>query len=230
MKADIYKIENSVEKVLNYKNTLFLDGNEFLLVKSKLKGVFYKVYYPYVDSEKVIIYRDALPDVTLFKIHSYSLLRHQDILGSILSLNVSPSYLGDIIVDSLNYYFYIMSDLKNFIKDNLISIGSSKIVLEEISIDYMKDYKRKYLENEIIVSSFRIDNILSKIIGTNRNNVLEIIKNKEVILNYNILNKSSYILKENDIFSIRRVGKFKFVGVVNHTKKDNLIVKYLKYL
>ena len=230
MKSDIYKIDNSAEKVLHGKNTLFLDGNEFMLVKSKLKNVPYNVYYPYVDSEKVIIYSKDIPKVSLFKIKSYGILRHQDILGSILSLNISSSYLGDIIVDNDNYYFYIMNELSDFIKDNLIIIGSNKVVLEEISLDLMNDYRRKYKEFEIIVSSLRIDNILSKIIGTNRNSILDIIKNKEVILNYNILTKSSYIVKENDIFSIRKVGKFKFVGIVNHTKKDNLIVKYLKYI
>ena len=32
-------------------------------------------------------------------------LRHQDILGAILSMNISPSFLGDIIIDNNNYYF-----------------------------------------------------------------------------------------------------------------------------
>ena len=35
MKTDIYKIQNSIEKVLNDKPTLFLDQNEFNKVKSK---------------------------------------------------------------------------------------------------------------------------------------------------------------------------------------------------
>ena len=37
-------------------------------------------------------------------------------------------------------------------------------------------------------------------------------------------------LKENDIFSIRRYGKYKFVGIVKSTKKNNFIVRYLKYI
>ena len=128
---DIYKIDNSIERVINGRHTLFLDGKEFKLVKDRLKNKNYNIYYPYKSSEKVILYVDNIPKVSLFKINSYKELRHQDILGSILSLNVSSSYLGDIIIDDNNYYFYIMSDLSNFIKDNLISIGNSKITLEE---------------------------------------------------------------------------------------------------
>ena len=227
---DIYKIDNSIERVINGRHTLFLDGKEFKLVKDRLKNKNYNIYYPYKSSEKVILYVDNIPKVSLFKINSYKELRHQDILGSILSLNVSSSYLGDIIIDDNNYYFYIMSDLSNFIKDNLISIGNSKITLEEIDLNILKDYERKYEANELIVSSLRIDTVISRIIKTNRTNVLEKIKNKEVILNYEILSKNSYILKENDIFSIKRYGKFKFIGIINSTKKNNLVIKYLKYI
>ena len=230
MKTDYYKIDNSIERIINNKSTLFLDQKELKSVKSRLKKQQYKEYYPYKDSEKVILYTDSIPQVVLFKIKSYEKLRHQDILGSILSLNISSSYLGDIIIDDNSYYFYILSELKEFIKNNFISVGKNSITLEEISLDYLKDYERNYEKNEIIVSSTRIDNVLSKIIGTNRETILKKIKDKEIILNYEILTKASYILKENDVFSIRRYGKYKYIGISKHTKKDNLIIEYLKYI
>ena len=227
---DIYKIDNSIEKIKNNKSTLFLDNSEFKKVISKLKKNEYKIYYPYKDSEKVILYTNNIPKISLFKIKSYNKLRHQDILGSILSLNISNNYLGDIIIDDDNYYFYIISDLKDFIKDNLVMIGKNKISLEELDLSALEEYERKYEENELIVSSLRIDTVISRIIKTNRDKVIEKIKDKEVILNYEILSKNSYILKENDIFSIRKYGKYKFIGVINNTKKDNLVIKYLKYI
>ena len=95
---------------------------------------------------------------------------------------------------------------------------------------YLKDYKRSYESHEIIVTSLRIDNVISKIIGVNRKDIIDKIKNKEVILNYEELTKTSYNLKENDVFSIKRYGKYKFVNVLNKTKKNNLVIKYLKYV
>ena len=127
-------------------------------------------------------------------------------------------------------YVYIENNLSTYIKDNLNIIGNKKVVLEEVSLDVLKDYERKYEENEIIVSSIRIDSIVSSIIKSSRSKALEKIKNKEVIVNYEVMSKNSYLLKENDIFSIRRYGKYKFVGIVKSTKKDNYIVKYLKYV
>lgn len=230
MKTDIYKINNSIEKLLEKKHTYFLDQKEYKQVIFKLKKYDYEVYLPYKTSEKVILYVNEEPKVTLFKINSYEKLRHQDILGTLLGLNISASYIGDIIIDNDNYYFYILSSLKLFIKDNLNMIGKNHVTIEEIDLSVLKNYERKYEEYQLIVSSLRIDNVVSKIIKTNRTTVIDKMKNKEIIVNYEVLTKGSYVLKENDVFSIRKYGKYKFIGIVNNTKKDNLIIKYLKYI
>ena len=94
----------------------------------------------------------------------------------------------------------------------------------------MKDYKKKYEIKNMIVSSLRMDTIVSKITNTSRNNSIELIKNKNVILNYSILKDGSITLKENDIFSIRRYGKYKFSKVIKNTKKDNIVIEYFKYI
>ena len=39
-----------------------------------------------------------------------------------------------------------------------------------------------------------------------------------------------FLIKENDIFSIRRYGKYKFISIVNTTRKDNYIIRYQKYI
>ena len=177
-----------------------------------------------------MLYTEKIPIVKLFKINTAEKIRHQDILGSLFALNIDSSFFGDIVLYKDDYYVYIENNLANYIKDNLNMIGNKKIVLEEVSLDVLKDYERKYEEKEMIVSSLRIDGIVSSIINSSRSKALEKIKNKEVIVNYEVMSKNSYLLKENDIFSIRRYGKYKFVGVVKSTKKDNYIVKYLKYL
>ena len=230
MKSDIYKINNAVEKIKSGNSTLFLDQREYKLVTSKLKKHEYKVYYPYKDSEKVMLYIGNIPIIKLFKINTAEKIRHQDILGSLFALNIDSSFVGDIVLYNDDYYVYIENNLSTYIKDNLNIIGNKKVVLEEVSLDVLKDYERKYEENEMIVSSLRIDSIVSSIIKSSRSKALEKIKNKEVIVNYEVMSKNSYLLKESDIFSIRRYGKYKFVGIVKSTKKDNYIVKYLKYI
>lgn len=230
MKSDIYKINNAVEKIKNGKNTLFLDGREFKLVTAKLKKQEYKIYYPYKDSEKVMLYTGKIPNIKLFKIYTVEKLRHQDILGSLFALNIDSSCLGDIVLFNEEYYVFVTVDMSSYVKDNLKLIGKSKVTLEEVNLDTLDDYERTYEEHEIIISSLRIDNVVSAIINSSRSKAMDKIKNKEVIVNYEVMNKNSYVLKENDIFSIRKYGKYKFVGIIKSTKKNNYIVKYLKYL
>lgn len=230
MKSDVYKINNAVEKIKTGKNTQFLDGRELKIVTGKLKKNEYNVYYPYKDSEKVMLYTGKVPKVKLFKIYTVENIIHQDILGSLFALNIDSSYFGDIVLYNDYYYVFVSEDLALYIKDNLKMIGNKKVSLEEVDLSVLDNYERNYEDKEIIVSSLRIDNIISGIINTSRKVALDKIKNKEVIVNYGVMNKNSYILKESDIFSIRRYEKYKFVGIVKSTKKNNFIVRYLKYI
>ena len=177
-----------------------------------------------------MLYTGKVPKVKLFKIYTVENIRHQDILGSLFSLNIDSSYFGDIVLFNGYYYVFVSKDLALYLKDNLKMVGNKKVSLEEVDLSVLDNYERKYEEKEIIVSSLRIDNIISGIINTSRKVALDKIKNKEVIVNYDVMNKNSYILKENDIFSIIRYGKYKFVGIVKSTKKNNFIVRYLKYI
>lgn len=94
----------------------------------------------------------------------------------------------------------------------------------------MKGYQRSYHKQEYIVSSLRIDTIAAKLIGCNRETVKEKISAKEIIVNYEPLKKNNYLLKEGDIFSIKGVGKFKYIQIIGITKKDNYIIELDQYI
>ena len=230
MKSDIYKIKNAVEKIKNGRNTLFLDGRELKLVTSKLKNDEYNIYYPYKDSEKVMLYTGKVPLVRLFKINTVEKIKHQDVLGSLFALNIDSSYVGDIVLYDGSFYVYVSNELANFVKDNLTMVGKCKITLQEVPLALLDDYERSYEKYEVIVSSARIDSVVSSIINSSRTKAIEKIKNKEVIVNYEVMNKNSYVLKQNDVFSIRRYGKYRFVGIIKNTKKNNYVVKCMKYI
>lgn len=50
-----------------------------------------------------------------------------------------------------------------------------------------------------------------------------------VFVNYEVRHSVSYILKGNDIFSVRMYGKYKFKGLIKITKKNNRIIECLRY-
>lgn len=225
----IYTVEKIVEKVLYSNSTNFVEIKYLNRVKKELKNVKYNIYEPFIGATKVILY-NKMPNIKIYEIISSNDLRHQDILGTLYSLNISDEMFGDVVIWNNRYFIIILSSIDNYIKSNLISIRNSKVDLIEKNPYYLKDYKQEYEECIIIVPSIRVDVIVSKIINSSRSNALEKIKNGVIYLNYELLTKPTYMLKENDIFSIRKYGKYKFNGIINETKKGNIIVNISKYV
>ena len=225
----MYTVEKNLNKLNHNQPTFFLDPKEQQELKKKLKKDTYKVYKPYIDSEKNIFYKKEKPKVILYEIKSKIPLEHREILGTLFSLNITSELFGDIIITNNHYYIYILENIAPYIKNNLLMIKNSHIELIERPLETLKSYKKEFEQIELIASSNRIDTVIERLIQTSRPNVLEKIKNKEIMLNYDILKNNSYLLKENDIFSIRRYGKFQYIGIKKETKNKNYIIECKKY-
>lgn len=229
-KKDYYIIEKNINKVIRGESTSFLDQNISKQVLSKLKGYNYNIYYPYQDSEKVIIYSQEVPKIKVLEIISYDTLTHREILGSLFGLNISSELFGDIIITNNHYYIMIIDSIYELIKNEYNMVGYHHIKLKEVPIEIISNYKRVYQEIEFIVTSLRIDTVISRLIGTSRENIKKYFNEDSIILNYEVCHKINYNLIENDIFSIKKHGKYKFIGIVKESKKGNYIIKCLKYI
>ena len=225
----MYTIEKSLNKLKHNQSTFFLDPKEQLELKKKLKKDAYQIYMPYPESEKNIFYTTNKPRIILYEIISKTPLEHREILGTVFSLNITSELFGDIIINNNHYYIYVLEQIAPFIKSNLLRIKNTNIELKEVPLDTLRDYKKEYEKIEIITSSLRIDTVIARLIQTSRPNVIEKMKNKEIILNYDILKNNSYQLKENDVFSIRRFGKYKYIKIIKQTKNSNFIIECHKY-
>ena len=225
----MYKIEKNLNRLYRKETTFFLDPKEQLELTKKLKKEPYQIYIPYPDSEKNIFYIKEEPKVILYKIKSKIPLEHREILGTLFSLNITSELFGDIVITNNHYYIYVLESIAPYIKNNLLLIKNSHVELIEVPLETLKEYHKEYETIEIIASSTRIDTVISRLIQTSRPNIIEKIKNKEIILNYDILKNNSYQLKENDIFSIRRYGKYQYIGIKKETKSKNYIIECKKY-
>lgn len=229
MKTNNYNIEKILDCLENRGYTNFLNQQELMMVKGKLHKNQYHIYELYQDSNKVILYKTNKPLIKLYRINNSQDLRHQDILGTIFSLGIAEDMFGDIFRYKGEFYIFIMPLIEEYLKYNLVSIKNNNVSLEEVVLSLACNFKQEYIEKEIIVSSLRIDNVIANLIHCNRNDILTKFKDKEIILNYNIELKPTRVLRENDVFSIKRVGKYKFGGIIKNTKKGGYIVLILMY-
>lgn len=229
-KQDKILIENSIEKIRKGKSTNFLDSREIKLIIPYLNKykIDYNIFYPYEEASYGIIYNN-LPNLSLLRIKTKNKLRHQDIMGSLYNLNLSKGIIGDIIIHN-QYDIVVMDYMSDYIINNLTMISRYNVSLEKRDIAEIRDYVPGYETLTLNVSSNRIDLVISKIINKSRNDVIDLIKKKEIILNYDVLSKNNYLLKEGDVFSIHKYGKYKFVRIVGTTKKERLIMEIKKFV
>ena len=86
---------------------------------------------------------------------------------------------------------------------------------------------RLFVENFLV---YGLGGIISKIVPTSRSKALDMIKDKMILLNLEEIRNDSTILKENDILSIRKYGKYKIGKSKNLSKKKNIILEIIKYI
>ena len=229
-KEDI-NISNIIEKLERGLNSNFIDPTiekKIISILNKLK-IEYQIYIPFQDAINHIIYKKELPNISILKVRNDN-FTHQDIMGSFFSLGLNKNIIGDIVLLDDYVSILVRSIHADYLIQNFTKIKNKNIRFELEDLSMLNNLKINKEKIEIIIPSNRIDNVISKLIHINRKEIDKLISKKEIILNYEILKNNSYKLKENDIFSIRRYGKYKYIGVIKKTKKDNLIVEVLKFV
>lgn len=224
-----WKIQSNIEKIERGGSTNFLNKKDIYTITKILdkRNVKYQVFIPYEDAEKQVIYVNN-KNVTLYLMKTKEKLTHPKILGTLFSLSLVEDCFGDIIIDKDHYYIMIVDKIKKYMETNFIKVGKIKVSLEERDFSEIEDYQLSYQERKLSISSLRIDNVVAKLIPTSRKKAIEEISNQRVTINYELLKNNNYIVKENDIFSIRGVGKFKVVSTTNTNEKYILILyKYI---
>ena len=151
-------------------------------------------------------------------------------MGSLFGLNIASELFGDIIITNNHYYIMVIDKIYELIINNFNMVGNHPIKLKEVNLDILNTYQRKYQNIDLIVSSLRIDNVISSVVGTSREQIKKKFLDDEIILNYEVCHKINYELKENDVFSIRKYGKYKYIGIIKETKKNNYIIGINKYI
>lgn len=239
----ILDLQSVVKVSEKYKSTDFLTFSEIAIARSVLnffKDIKYEETGLSINAERKIFIISSLDiDLTatlteiisMIKIsHLPTTIIHRDVLGSLLSLGINRSKVGDIFFVGRDAYIIIKKELETFLLENFNQIGNHKIKATLDHIENGYDLDHNYKSIELIVSSLRIDNIVSSVVNTSRSKSLMLVDKGSVKLNGVTDLKKNQMIVENDVFSIKGIGKFKFAGIKGSTKKGNLILQLKEYI
>lgn len=214
----------------------FLNLNEINLLKSAKTDSPYTLYGGYENADRcVAAFGDEIFDYPIACIKVEPLqqkfadkLTHRDFLGALMNLGIEREMLGDIkIIDNTGYIF-CLEKISKYIIENLSGIKHTSVKCQVID-ETPKILNRLPDEEEYIVSSLRIDTVVSTVFKISRSAASQLVNQEKIFINSKIIYKDSVQLKENDIVSVRGYGKFIYSQTVNETKKHKIVAAIRLY-
>lgn len=220
-----------------YTFTEFLSPAEQNLLRFSVKGVPYHFEGGYENFEKAICifgseelcgYVESAP-ISYIKIEPCSIkfsgeLAHRDFLGSIMSLGIRRSTVGDILVKDNTAYAPCFDNIADYICENLFEIKHTNVHCSKI--DFIpEDVIPRPIENEFVVASERLDSVIASVYKLSRSESKGLCEHEKVFVGGIPVLNASYAPKENDIISVRGHGKFIYCGIKLETKKGRLRCK-----
>lgn len=157
-------------------------------------------------------------------------LSHRDFLGSILSLGIKRELIGDILVGENKCYVIVQDSFAEHIVNSICKIGNVGVKARICSRNEAIFYESNFEENTVIISSLRLDCVISALCNKSRADASKFILSDKVMVNHESILSVSKTVCEGDVISVRSVGKFKIGEVISKTKKERLVLSYKKYI
>lgn len=156
-------------------------------------------------------------------------LSHRDYLGAILNLSIDRRKIGDILVCEKKAYVFCITQIASYIIENLCKVKHTNINTEIIDFAYAEQKPQPKIETTS-VSSIRLDTLLAANFTQSRNQLTELIKNGKVFVNGKEITSVHFVPNENDIISVRGLGRFVYKGIVSISKKNKFRIEIAKYM
>lgn len=222
----------------------FLNLNELNILHTIPKTELHSSYvtfggYDYSERQMVAFLPDALCyeyvyPISILKISPLQKkfadkLSHRDYLGSILNLGIERCKIGDILVEDDYAILFIHQSLELFMLDELRRIKHTSVMT---TIEDFQDFQYVPKTKEIkgTVSSVRLDSLLALAFASSRSKLVAYIEGGKVFVNGKLITSNGYQIKEQDIVSVRGLGRFRFDEVMSQTKKGRYYVTIQLYV
>ncbi|MFZ7122053.1 MAG: YlmH/Sll1252 family protein [Eubacteriaceae bacterium] len=157
-------------------------------------------------------------------------ITHRVVLGSILNLGITRETIGDIIIADNEVQIIAKTHIAKYIYSNLYDFNKRPFKMELKPIKEIKRREQKYLIDKVIVTSFRIDAIISSAYGISRALSTDMIKKGGVKVNYEYIYKTSISVQIKDMISVKGKGRFIIDELLGSTKKGRKKIQIKKYL
>lgn len=227
---------DQVERAENGKIiiTKFLTLREQAIYKEIVKGrdvdLKFAGGYPFAERRKgSLVLRDITIDVD-YKIDCLKItynkryldITHRNVLGTLMSLGLDRSLFGDIVLGDEEVFIFVSQDIVPVLLNEFTHINNVPIKISLYADEVL--IQPRYDQKEIIISSMRIDNLVSHVYNLSRDSTKKHIQEGLVYRNFLVCKDADEICQAGDIISVRKFGRFQVGELLRTTKTGKLVV------
>ena len=156
-------------------------------------------------------------------------LTHRDYLGSLLGLGIERSTIGDILVDEDGAFVFCLERIAPFLLENLIQVKKTSVTVTKI--EHQEELPSPKVQTLVkTVASVRLDSLIAAAFQESRSSLKGLIEGGQMFVNGKLITSNGYRLREGDIISVRKKGKFRYSGISRETKKGRFSVTLERYI
>jgi len=244
MEDSIKTLENAAklagEKGL-VRFTKFLDPSEAAAGEriARSFGAGFAVWGGYPQAERVIgcffpagvqVSSGEYPLVCLHSRYSskFCSVSHRDLLGAFMSLGLTRSCIGDIIVVDDDIYLFAHEQTADFIAQSFTSAAKAPLAFRALdAIPEMPEPNGTRFS--AVVSSLRLDGVLAAAYKLSRSEAADFIRAGAVKVNHLVCERIDHAVKEGALLSLRGKGRVRLVSVDGLTRKQRIGITFFRY-
>lgn len=242
--ARIEDLFDLCEKYSAPRFSSFLDGGETAYLEDSFKmpfGFNTMFFGGFSESERTILgvfpewheAEESLFPISILKIEGgYNRkLTHRDYLGTMLSLGIDRSKMGDIIITEDDYaYAAVYSDIAEYIRDNIHKIGNQGVKIDIVEDMSSISPNRQFETMRAVCASMRIDAVTAAFTKMSRNDALNLVNKERVKLNHRPVNDPSKQVRIGDLISVQGFGRVILASIGEKTRSGRLHITVKKYI
>lgn len=221
----------------------FLNLNELHILHSTPKNLFLSTFktfggYEYAERQMVAFLPGALSYTMVYPICVLCIspvnvkyaeeLTHRDYLGAILNLGIERCKIGDLVIQDERALVFCRDNIADYIMEQLTRVRHTTVTVKRMELEELS-YRPSLQEMSGTVASVRLDSVLSIGFPLSRSKLTGYIEGGKVYVNGKLITSNGYHLKENDIISVRGMGRIIYGGIISETRKGRYFIRIYKY-
>lgn len=214
----------------------FLDPYERKLVESlstKVNTIVFKELPSDLNLERKVIafgpdfdFINIDNAISVFQIeNTFNKLDHRSVLGSLLGLGITREKIGDIAIHEKVSYVFVKKEVAKLIIQSLDKVGKYGVKVKEVDISEFHKAEEELIIAHSVVSSMRLDSVLSEVLKSSRSKTKSLISRGYVKVDHRTITTPHFEVSKA-LVSIRGFGRIRILEDIKETRKGRIRFSY----